>query len=117
VKTERPFSKSCLFLFVSVPKGPGLYQWFENQALSEAVSSVNVDPVDPHSASIQEILEASRLSKNKDLLQLLGKESALILTWLKLKQLFKLIIIDLTLIKFKRTFISCKWFLFAEFIC
>lgn len=45
------------------------------------MSSVNVDPVDPHSASIQEILEASRLSKNKDLLQLLGKKSALILTW------------------------------------
>lgn len=61
------------FLY-SVPKGgPGLYQWFENQALSEAVSSVNVDQVDPHSASIQEILEASRLSKNKDLLQLLGE--------------------------------------------
>lgn len=75
-KTERPFSKSCSFLFSSVQKGPGLYQWYENQALSEAVSSVNVDQVDPHSASIQEILEASRLSKNKDLLQLLGKKSA-----------------------------------------
>jgi len=76
-KTERRFSKSCSFLFVSVPKGSGLYQWFENQELSEAVSSVNVDQVDPHSASIQEILEASRLSRNKDLLQLLGKKSAL----------------------------------------
>ncbi|KAJ7380011.1 hypothetical protein OS493_012773 [Desmophyllum pertusum] len=60
-----------------VPKGgPGLYQWFENQALSEAVSSVNVDQVDPHSASIQEILEASRLSKTKDLLQLLDEIGA-----------------------------------------
>lgn len=89
-KTERPFSKSCSFLFVSVPKGPGLYQWFVNQELSEAVSSVNVDQVDPHSASIQEILEASRLSKNKDLLQLLGKKSALAELNLNLSWAFKI---------------------------
>ena len=62
---------------VSVPKAPEMYQWFENQELSEAVSSVNVDQVDPPSASIHEILEASRLSKNKDLLQLLGEKSLL----------------------------------------
>lgn len=64
---------SCTFLFNSLPKGSGLDQWFENQALSEAVSSVNVDQVDLHNPSIQEILEASRLNKNKDILQLLGK--------------------------------------------
>ncbi|PFX27181.1 uncharacterized protein LOC111327951 [Stylophora pistillata] len=56
-----------------VPRGTGLYQWFDNQALSEEASSINVDHIEPPSASIQEILEASRLSKNKDLLQLLGE--------------------------------------------
>ena len=59
--------------FRSLSKGPGLEQWFDNQVLSEAVSSVNVDQVDPQNPSIQEILEASRLNKNKDILQLLGK--------------------------------------------
>lgn len=63
----------CLFLFESVPRVTGLYQWFDNQALSEEASSVNVDQIEHPSASIQEILEASRLSKNKDLLQLLGE--------------------------------------------
>lgn len=58
-----------------MPKGPELDQWFENQALSEAVSSVNVDQMDPQNPSIHEILEASRLNKHKDILQLLGKSS------------------------------------------
>lgn len=59
--------------FFSLPKGSGLDHWFESQALSEAVSAVNVDHLDPHNPSIHEILEASRLNKNKDILQLLGK--------------------------------------------
>lgn len=67
------FAKCCSFHFYSLPKGPALEQWFENQALSEAVSSVNVDHVDPHNPSLHEILEASRLNKNKDILQLLGE--------------------------------------------
>ena len=41
------------------------------------MSSVNVDQVDFHNPSIQEILEASRLNKNKDILQLLGKSHPL----------------------------------------
>ena len=59
---------SCL----SVLKTSGLYHWFESQALSEAVSSIDVDQLDSSSASVQELMEPSRLNKNKDLLQLLG---------------------------------------------
>ena len=42
------------------------------------MSSVNVGQMDHHNPSftIHEILEASRLNKNKDILQLLGKINA-----------------------------------------
>ena len=74
LKTCVHFVESHLvYFFCSLPKGSGLDHWFESQALSEAVSSVNVDHLDPHNPSIHEILEASRLNKNKDILQLLGK--------------------------------------------
>ncbi|XP_068690640.1 uncharacterized protein [Montipora foliosa] len=67
VKQDQQNDEECL------PKGTELDQWFENQALSEAVSSVNVDQMDAQNPSIQEILEASRLNKNKDILQLLDE--------------------------------------------
>ena len=67
--------------FFSLPKGSGLDHWFESQALSEAVSAVNVDHLDHHNPSIHEILEASRLNKNKDILQLLGK-----IFWRRIRQ-------------------------------